>query len=220
MTPRPGPDNTYGGRSNSYRPDSYVDRVNPMSRPDSYYDNQMQGPPNGGPSNGYYPSRARYPRTASEPHFNHGNGVYPVQGNQQSYETVTTASGSGSSGEPLGYATDPSSENSSMDRVAPKEPQETYGFSGFGGVPDTQMPIRGAVNAYSVQQSDMPQMSGGYQGQFGGPPVPRKQPQGPPRVPIKLGAGAGGGESFNEKGSRPGPGDKRKSWFGKRFSKS
>lgn len=187
-----------------------------MTRPDSYYENQ------GGPSNGYYPSRARYPRTASEPQFNHGGGIYPVPGNQQSYETVTTASGSGSSGEAHGYTTDPSSVNSSMDRIAPKqEPVESYGFNGFGGVPDVQMPVR-EYSGYGRQQVES-QMNGAYEGQSGGPPpVPRKQIQAPPRAPIQLGTGQlGTGEvSYNEKGPRPGAGEKRKSWFGKRFSRA
>jgi hypothetical protein len=139
--PRYGQNGYYGGgRSQSYRPESaYMDgRGNGMARPDSYYNPADNAAPNnGGPSNGYFPNRARYPRTASEPHFNNGQSVYPVPANQQSYETVTTASGSGSSADPAGYSTDPSSENSSVDRVAPppKDPAETYGFNGFDSNP-------------------------------------------------------------------------------------
>lgn len=108
----------YGGyenRNNVYR-DGYE------SRPDSYYGNNDS-------NNGYYPSRARVPRNGSEPMLNgyfednrgRGNGaVYPPNGNPQSYETVTTASGSGSSSDRdrTGYETHPSSDNSSFDRVA------------------------------------------------------------------------------------------------------
>merc|ERR1711964_395890 len=79
------------------------------------------------------------------PHFNGGQGVYPMPGNQSSYETVATASGSGSS-DPAGYQT-PLSENSSMDRIAPlppvKEPGESYGFNGFGGGPQYAPPGSG-----------------------------------------------------------------------------
>merc|ERR1711964_672341 len=104
--------------------------------PDGYYNDH---------SNGYHPNRARYPRTASEPHFNGGQGVYPMPGNQSSYETVAPASGSGSS-DPAGYQT-PLSENSSMDRIAPlppvKEPGESYGFNGFGGGPQYAPPGSG-----------------------------------------------------------------------------
>ncbi len=186
-----------------------------MTRPDSFYQPVEGG---AGPSNGYYPNRARYPRTASEPHFGNAQGVYPVPGNQQSYETVTTASGSGNSGEPVGYATDPSSENSSLDRVAPlpvREPGEAYGFTGFGGNPQ----IAPLPAQYSPSDSPAPQQQGnGYQYQNQGPPqVPRKEIFN--RVPIKLGASSGNtGPPVEIK--QPGAAEKRKSWFGKRFSRS
>lgn len=206
------PQNGYygGGRAQSYRPEStYMDgRSTGMMRPDSYYNTGDNG---AGPSNGYYPNRARYPRTASEPHFN-GGGVYPPNGNPQSYETVTTGSGSS---DPAGYSTDPSSENSSVDRVAPlppKEPAETYGFAGFGNNPQYLPPGSGLIEQYNsggpVQQGN------GYQNQ-GPPPLPRKESA--PRVPIKLGATSGNAQPTAQ---RPGAGEKRKSWFGKRFSKS
>ncbi len=216
-------DSYYAGRPNGFRPDSYVENRginNGMSRPDSYYDNNAR------PSNGYYPSRARYPRTASEPQFNSGAGIYPVHGIQQSYETVTTASGSGSSGDPLGYSTDPSSDNSSLDRVQPPAPPEhnySVGLNGYGGAQNNQM-VNYSTNGYGgdgMKQSDMPLMNGGSQGQTGGPPaLPRKDfVQGPPRVPIKLGSSATGGPTTYE-APRPGAGEKRKSWFGKRFSRA
>jgi hypothetical protein len=183
-------------------------RSNGMTRPDSYYNTGDNG---AGPSNGYHPNRARYPRTASELHFN-GGGVYPPNGNPQSYETVTTGSGSS---DPAGYSTDPSSENSSVDRVAPlppKEPAETYGFTGFGNNPQYLPPGSGLVEQYNnggpVQQGN------GYQNQ-GPPPLPRKESA--PRVPIKLGATSGNAQPTAQ---RPGAGEKRRSWFGKRFSKS
>lgn len=218
------PQNGYsggGGRSQSYRPESYVDgRSNGMTRPDSYYHaNDNVGPSNGP---GYYnPNRARYPRTASEPHFNSGHGVYPGPGNQQSYETVTTASGSGSSPDTMGYSTDPSSENSSVDRIAPpqqKEPMENYGLNGFGGNPSMQPPGYNINEQYQVsngtQQQGYGQQSYGQQGYGQPPPVPRKEAPNS-RVPIKLGAGENGGPP-----TRPLAAEKRKSWFGKRFSKS
>jgi len=201
----------YGGRAQSYRPESTHDgRPGGMNRPDSYYNNQGD---NVGPSNGYYPNRARYPRTASEPHFGNGQGVYPVPGNQQSYETVTTASGSGgSSADPAGYSTDPSSENSSMDRIAPppKDPGETYGFNGFGNTPQYLPPGSSLNEQYG---SNGAQRQG--DGYMNPPPLPRKE-SGPPRVPIKLGASSG---NVLSKEARP-PTEKRKSWFGKRFSKN
>lgn len=178
-----------------------------MTRPDSYYNDH---------SNGYHPNRARYPRTASEPHFNNGQGVYPMPGNQSSYETVATASGSGSS-DPAGYQT-PLSENSSIDRVAPlppvKEPGESYGFNGFGGSPQYAPP----GNDLQVQQkgaSGQPRQANGYPTQA--PQVLRKESAS--RAPIKLGKSSGNAGPQNDP-QRPAVGEKRKSWFGKRFSKT
>ena len=208
------PQNGYygGGRAALYRPEStYMDgRSNGMTRLDSYYNNGDNG---AGPSNGYYPNRARYPRTASEPHFGNGAGVYPPNGNPHSYETVTTRSGS--SGDPAGYMTDPSSEDSSVDRVAPlpttQEPMETYGFSGFGNTPQYLPPGSGLNEQYFSNGGPVQQ---GHPNQ-GPPPLPRKESA--PRLPIKLGATS---ENVQSTEKRPGAGEKRKSWFGKRFSKS
>ncbi|TAQ83687.1 hypothetical protein B7494_g7988 [Chlorociboria aeruginascens] len=209
---RYGGQNSYYGRQ-SYRPEStYMDgKSNGMTRPDSYYNTGD----NVGPSNGYYPNRARYPaRTASEPHISNGQGVYPLPGNQQSYETVTTASGSGSSADPAGYSTDPSSENSSVDRIAPlpvppKEPAETYGFNGFGNSPQFVPPGAGLPGD---------RFHGGQQGyDYGPPPVPRKQVN--PQSPIKLGS-TGNSPTSPEIQSRPPAAEKRKSWLSKRFSRS
>jgi len=214
MTPKFPTDSYYGSRGSLYRPDSVAEeRGNGgMSRPGSYYDN-LNGPSNG-PSNGYYPTRARYPRTATEPVYNNGTGVYPTHGHQQSYETVTTASGSGSSGEALGYSTDPSSENSSIDRIQPAE------MNRYNGAPKPPMHNLN-FHGYGPNTGEAPMMSGGYPGQNGGPPPPpQKDAMSAPRVPIKLGSsGADSGPTTYEP-PRPGGGEKRKSWFGKRFGKS
>jgi len=201
------------GRSTSYapRPESTYGYNNP--RRESYYGSGESTPYNAaGPSNGYYPNRARYPRTASEPQFN--NGIYPGPGNQQSYETVTTASGSGS--DQIGYSTDPSSENSSIDRVPPhvpvKEPQETYGFNGFGNTPQ----YAPQANAYAPQGNGFSPQNNGYGDQ--GPAPPRKLGKSSPSQPMKLGNSTG--NAGPPPVQRPDVGEKRKSWFGKRFSKS
>lgn len=202
----------YGGRSQSYRPEStYVDgRYNGMNRPESYYNS---GDNAAGPSNGYHPNRARYPRTASEPQFNSGQ-VYPGPGNQQSYETVTTASGSGSSADPAGYSTDPSSENSSMDRVAPLpvKDMETYGFNGFGNNPQYAPPGSGLIE--QPGPTGAARQGNGYQHQ-GPPPPPSKDNVGP-RGPIRLGETSG--NAAPQAAQRP-ANEKRRSWFGRKFGK-
>lgn len=211
-----GPNGYYGGRSQSYRPESFGDgRVNGMTRPDSYYQNVE----NSGPANGYYPNRARYPRTASEPHFNNGRGVYPTPGNQPSYETVATASGSGSS-DPEGYQT----ENSSVDRVAPlpvKEPGESYGFNGFGGNPQYPPPGSGLQEQQHGAVGQQRQGNGiPYQESQRPPQVPGKENTGG-RVPIKLSkTNSNTGPPPQNNPQRPAAAEKRKSWFGRRFSKA
>jgi len=212
-----GPQSGYYAGRPPYRPESSVadGRANGMTRPDSYYNSGDNGAPGAGPSNGYYPNRARYPRTASEPHFNNtSSSVYPVPGQQPSYETVTTASGSGSSADAAGYSTDPSSENSSLDRIhgLPKPPGEDYGFNGFGGAP----PYSSPGNGLNYGLGGAERQGNGYQHQ-GPSPVPRKESYGPV-VPMKLGSVTDGPTVYEP--PQPGGGSKRKSWFGKRFGKT
>lgn len=192
--------NGHGGRGQPYRNDGYANGNG--SRPDSYYDNNNQ-------NNGYFPNRSRYPRNDSEPALNTiAGGVYPPNGNAQSYETVTTAAGSGSSGEPLGYSTDPSSDNSSFDRVAPISKAD-YG---------NNSPSNGQYGYQGQQQYPVGGTQQGYPPQNGGPLPPVKD-RVPPRVPIKLGKSAAGAPAPQYDLPKAAP-DKRKSWFAKRFSKS
>jgi hypothetical protein len=182
-----------------------------MGRPDSYYNNMDNGP-----SNGYYPNRARHPRTAVEPHYGHGQGVYPAPGNQPFYETVTTASGSGSSSEPAGYSTDPSSDNSSLDRIAGvgmKESSENYGLDGFGATPQLS-PLDHGLEQY-VSNGTPRKVNNGYMNQAP-PPVPQKGGSATLRKPIKLGTTSGNAGPAIQ---APVP-EKRKSWFGRRFSRA
>lgn len=137
---------------------------------------------------------------------------------------MTTASGSGSS-DPAGYSTDPSSENSSVDRfaaMAPKEPVETYGFNGFGNVPQLASPGAGLTDTIGHNGANGVQRPANrYANQE--PPPPTKDINGP-RVPMKLGKPNGniGNNGYNAPPitqARPAP-EKRKSWFGKRFSRA
>ncbi|KAI9792544.1 MAG: hypothetical protein M1816_002064 [Peltula sp. TS41687] len=205
----------YGNRPSPSRPESFVDHYN--------------GP------NGYY--RPRFaPRLATEPALNTTptrsqpppHGVYPVPGYQRSYDTVvTSASGTGSnSTEQWGNSTDPSSDNSSIERVPPPpKPDlgEAYGFSGFGGAPDLQnanylanqnvqqgqagpstaaMSTPAAMGRYEPARNEVP------------PGVPPKVPPHAPmlRTPIKL------GETNTPSSAPPAKAEKRKSWF-RRFSR-
>jgi hypothetical protein len=163
--PGPGPGPGYGGRRMGSRPESYVEnfRNSPAPMRDD--------------------SRRSFPRNHSDPtlygnnaHMMHGGG-YPNPnaqhyiGSQRPYDTLTTASASGTSHntgtDAWNSSTQPSSENSSIDRIpqtgqpvskpsqlqmaqahsptAPTAKQsdlaEAYGFNGFGGAPDLQPAI-------------------------------------------------------------------------------
>ncbi|KAI9641131.1 hypothetical protein NHQ30_010561 [Ciborinia camelliae] len=213
--PRYTQNSYYGGGGQPYRQNSqYGDgRPNGMTRPDSYYTTDNQA----GPGNGYTTNRSRYPRTASEPQFN--SGVYTAPGGQQrSYETV--ASGSAISADAPGYATDPSSLNSSVDGIhalpqPPKEPVETYGFNGFGNNPQ-YLPPGSGIN----EQNGMRRQPIGSQNP--GPQPPTRDTT--PRTPINLGITSGNSlpqksviEIKSEVKSQP---EKRKSWFGRKLSKN
>jgi hypothetical protein len=158
------------------------------------------------------------------------SSVYPVPHKDRSYETVTSAAGSGSSAaEPAGYQTDPtSSENSSIDRaspVKPGQPMNDYGI-GFNQSP-TYQPQAFTVGANPAYQGGP---VGGQQNVYQGksPAVPRKKLAAPlPPLPPK---DAGlqrrpPGQQYQQQPQqhmqeRPDMGGKRKSWFTRRFSKA
>ncbi|KAL8831139.1 MAG: hypothetical protein Q9191_001033 [Dirinaria sp. TL-2023a] len=173
-------------------------------------------------------------RIASDPalYGQNSQGVYPSQGYQQSYDTVASASVNGSGGtDPWGNSTDPSSENSSIDRVQQAQKpdlSEQYGFSGFGGAPQYQGPILeehgqdspgygqpGYGQSHTTAGGGFP-----FQGNDVPPPPPPPHQLSPkqntPRTPIKL-----GGSAVPAQASPPplASSEKRRSWLKRRFSK-
>lgn len=179
-----------------------------------YYGGQSPAPMNGG--------RHRYSRMASEPqlsaHRPPDPHVYPIPNNHRSYETVASASGSGSSAEPAGYHTDPtSSDNSSVERMqAPKplptQPANDYGI-GFSQTPTYQPPAFSVGTANGAAK----QTNGAGVGQAAPPAVPRKDPRGSIlRKPVSHTQNV---SAVNNTQERPGVGEKRKSWFARRFSR-
>ncbi|KAF2467556.1 uncharacterized protein BDR25DRAFT_63632 [Lindgomyces ingoldianus] len=248
-------DNEYRRRAQTMRPESSTEVMNGYtSRRSSYYGGHDQNRfsqvsgyygtrqaaaareswaesgygPTGGPAGG--PPRSRYNRMQSDQGYNryaNGHGVYPNQSYQQSQsrDTVNTGGSNGSHSDP--YSTDPSSENSSIERATPvtkPDMGEQYGFSGFGGGPQFQGPIleefgngaRLSNNGYSQQQyptsANIP------------PPVPAKTSLLPPSNgrPIKLNDGqVQPGASVNARSGvlQRNNTEKRKSWFKRRFSK-
>lgn len=200
-----------------------------MARPDSYIDN-YSNPPNQYQTNQGRSARLSQ-RIVSEPgvYGRNNQAVYPSHGHQQSYDTVTSASGTGSHAtDQWGTSTDPSSENSSIDKiqqVSKADLGEEYGFNGFGGAPQFRGPIleEHGLDAPAYGQPGYGQaqmsLSNGYpyQGNSGRPPPPSHK-ETAPRVPIKLGNASGPkGEAIHV---QPQAVEKRKSWLKRRFSKS
>ncbi|GAB1310357.1 hypothetical protein MFIFM68171_00567 [Madurella fahalii] len=225
-------DSYYGSRPPSMmyssRPDgSQLDlRTGGMGQRDSYYDHQPGYGSYGPPTQG---GRRGWPRMSSEPQYGSAYrqqtpNEYPIPSNHRSYETVTSASGSGSSGEPAGYQTDPtSSDNSSIERVqsVPKRQQEPANDYGIGfSQSATYQPQAFTVGMRGPGMSDggisNPQVSGAlnYGGSVAAPPVPEKDQGQMLRKPIS----AAGVQQRPQQ--RPAEPEKRKSWFVRRFSKN
>ncbi|RYP45101.1 hypothetical protein DL769_011482 [Monosporascus sp. CRB-8-3] len=191
-TPRFPQDSYYSGRRDSTLYDSRQPAMGGQQREPGYYDGQDGG-------------RTRYSRPQPEPPMMNrpagGRNVYPMPNNHRSYETVASGSGSGSYGEPAGYQTDPtSSENSSIERRSPpkrQDPVNDYGIS-FGQESSYQAPNFGVPMGASATGS--------------GPP-PRHQGGSLLRKTSR----AGNPGSAQD---RQGMGEKRKSWFSRRFSKN
>jgi len=181
---------------------------------------------------------------SSDPHYNYGNPYrqpnhdnYPIQSNNRSYDTATTGSGSGSSAEPAGYQTDPTSDNSSIDRMqtaakGQPEPVNDYGI-GFGQSPSypTYQPQPftvgsssngvndGVYNGYGFNQSG--NSNGSNDHQFNDPssrgagaasPAPLQDKQHQPVLKKAI-------PNYIEQAAAAAQPEKRKSWFARRFSR-
>ena len=168
-----------------------------------YFDGQ-------GANNGYTPSRQRIPRTQTEPLSNgHQINYQGPYANQPSYETITNGSGSGSSAEPLGYQTDPSSNNSSFDRGAAGDAGHNTGYTG--------MNINGHYPNASYSSTASNQYTYGNENGSAAPPPLHKDSA--PRTPIKLGTGTVDPNVATGVYEPPKPqATKRKSWLSRKFS--
>lgn len=201
MTPRGNQyDSYYGGGPNSGPKSVYRDSYNNQS---GYFEGH-------GANNGYHPSRQRIPRTQTEP-ISNGHNQIQYQGsyaNQPSYETMTT--GSGSSAEPLGYQTDPSSDNSSFDRgPAGDLGGHNAGYSG--------MNTNGHYPNLSYSSTASNQYTYGNENGNDPPPPPHKGSA--PRVPIKLGSGTADPSASSGVYVPPKPEPtKKKGWLSRKFS--
>lgn len=205
------PHDSYYGRPASLRPETHYESGPPRS---SYFDGQAY-------NNGYGtgPSRQRMSRLQSEPQYqNHGRdqNIYPLPHKDRSYETVTSAAGSGNSDQ-AGYQTDPtSSDNSSIDRTMPAKRREP--FNEYGSAPNmAQQPYQPRPWPGSGANGN------GKQPQ--GPAPPQARPaaaQQPPAATQKPKHALLRRTSTQQSQQlqRPDTGEKRKSWFARRFSKN
>lgn len=150
------------------------------------------------------PRRHPNARMSSEPMM-YGQRTHPQHAHQQSQDTGSDSTG------PWANSTDPSSENSSIDRIAP--PAKPYGENGMNGY----SPNGYAHNGYGPNgfQGPIPEEGGSYAMHGGAPPV-----QAPERRPIPLG---NSGDTPLPPGHLPSTKrpeqEKRKSWLSRRFSK-
>ncbi|KAF6808264.1 hypothetical protein CMUS01_13936 [Colletotrichum musicola] len=214
--PRHPHDSYYGSRPTSYRPESQFG-MGPSRQ--SYHDSYQNG-------GGYYggndlPYRQRVPRTQTDPQMSgYGRGeqnIYPLPNKDRSYETVTSAAGSGSSADQGGYHTDPtSSDNSSIERVAPApkpEPVNDYGI-GFSQNQSYQTPAFKFETGTPNGQPNGQPSGQGYSSAKTGPPMPEKSNV------LRRPVAAPQPQQQQQPQARPEMPAKRKSWFSRRFSKS
>lgn len=212
-------DNGYKRRSSMVRGESYEQGqsqggANYHSRSSSYFggydpnaSNSGRYSQNGGYHGGRTPSyndgsrpmRGGYGNRMNSDGGRGGNGFYPQHGYHQSHDTV----GSDSTG-PWANSTDPSSENSSLDRInaTSKPSPDGYGYNNYSSGP---IPEDGA---YAPPRG------------YGGP----VQSPGGERKPIPLGNTTGESPvAAPPRGDLPStarpPPEKRKSWLKRTFSK-
>ncbi|KAG9538529.1 hypothetical protein KCU79_g20107, partial [Aureobasidium melanogenum] len=222
-------DGGYKRRSVS-RSESYTYNNNDMSRRSSYYGGNNQDNGYGG---GHYasrrqdgysdvsipggpPSRNQYTRRMNSSRSNSAYGFYPQHSYNDSYDA--NAQHSDSTG-PWGNSTDPSSENSSLDRAngVPKQ-TDPYGYDINNGAPIMEEYASDSDGGYGMSY-------GRRNGAQGGNPEAAGRSQAPPvRAPIKL--GGADGPLASQGGSLPpatrpvaAKEEKKKGFFKKRFSK-
>ncbi|EPS26987.1 hypothetical protein PDE_01928 [Penicillium oxalicum 114-2] len=189
-------DQAYYGRNAQSRPGSVIDGYGSSSQaPESYYPYNQNG-------NSRRPRHMSRMSTDQSGNGYGGHHAYQQQNYDRSHDNVAAMSGSGSGyTDSYGQSTDPSSLNSSMDQLQQQAWQQQqqqrsdergspgYGSQGYGASAMNGQG-RGAASSTSAMPGWGPSAAGTPS--KGPPPLPKPQTQ---------------------------DGDKRKSWFKKRFSK-
>ncbi|EOA89026.1 hypothetical protein ACJQWK_06230 [Exserohilum turcicum] len=222
----------YGGAAHNNDQNRYSTNSGYFSQGRPSRDNYSDSYGNGGPVGGGPPPRMRYGnRMQSDPGWNNRQsmqGVYPINGYQQSRDTVNTNGSNGSHSDGP-YNSDPNSDNSSIERGIPVQPphqdmSQQYAFlNGFGRGPIMEEYAGNDSNNYS-QAPPPPPPHHAMPPSNGMPPQPPKHAS-PPGAggPIKLTSA----DSPSPEPTKPkmlsknssNGGEKRKSWLKKRFSR-
>ncbi|KAF3492374.1 uncharacterized protein GIQ15_01891 [Arthroderma uncinatum] len=212
---RGGYDSYHGSRGYQSRPESYIDGYGDQSQ--FNYSNQRP-----------YRARRNSPRTNSDPNYtqNPSNPYNSQPQYQNQNENPNSNSPSGSGNRSVDHwmnSTDPSSVNSSVDRLQQQlhqqQPQgqpkyedhppsgETYGFSGFGTDPQLDQSQASFLNQrQTTQPSDQRPQEPLHKPQPAAPGVP-------PKDATNLAPSAAG------KAAATPQDEKRKSWFKRRLSR-
>ncbi|KAH7160213.1 hypothetical protein B0J13DRAFT_124169 [Dactylonectria estremocensis] len=213
--PRFPHDSYYNGRPQSFRPEQTQFDLGTRS---SYFEGQPHG---GSQNNG--PARQRMPRIQTDPQYSsrgRNPNIYPMPNKDRSYETVTSAAGSGNSDQ-AGYQTDPtSSDNSSIDRTVPPkrhEPGNDWGAARPGQGQQQQYQRGYLAPVPNGQYGRQPQQQQQQQAPRSAPPTAVSQP--PPAVGKQKNTLMRRTSTQQTQQETPGS-EKRKSWFARRFSRN
>jgi len=171
------------------------------------------------------PTRNRFQqRQYTEPGYDrrYNNGrVYPAPGFHNSRDTVNTGASSGSQSEPWANTTDPSSENSSIDRVNAVPKQDPDGFNPHFQTVDEESGV--PSSGYSQPNgAGWNRRHGPSQSYGGAPPVPQHESSRPASRLIKLSDGgnqSGAALDTDYTPQRPQDSGKKKGWLKRTFSK-
>lgn len=198
--PRPGP-----GAGGYYRNSSYG------MRPEAFAEEPaLPQPPYGRP-----------PRQQGPSHYANGESSSPPgHSYQQSYETMTSGS------EDYGKSTNPSSQNSSFDRLHQMHGRKPDEYGHYDEIQPVQPPNGyGQYPQYGGYQNQNPNMNGYANGQINGQMNGQMQRGGPmppaannPRIPIKLTTSNSGPPPTMADLNKELPA-KRQSWFKRKISR-
>ncbi|GAB7346630.1 hypothetical protein MBLNU459_g1767t1 [Dothideomycetes sp. NU459] len=200
-------------------------------RPDGYFDNGAS--PMAPPSRNRFQQRLN-PGSPSYSRSNSAFGMHSQVGYNDPYESGVGNGNISDSTGPWANSTDPSSENSSIDKAhaaavaAAAKPahvshhMDNYAYDGYNGAPIMEEYASDSDGAYG---SSVPRtLRNGHNG--GAPAIPSHSQAPPVRAPIKLGGGdasmlsSQGGSLPSTARVAPAKEEKKKGFFKKRFSKS